>query len=81
MPFLESCGFQCPPHKDKASFMQEVTSTVGQLEFATGELRRSKNIPPLADLQDVINGKAANPFTGTPFWRSRWKPMVVSARH
>lgn len=64
MPFLESCGFQCPEHKDRASFMQEVTSVVGQLEFATDDLRRAQNIPELAELQDIINGKAVNPFTG-----------------
>jgi len=44
MPFLESCGFKCPEHKDRASFMQEVTSVVGQLEFATDDLRSAKDI-------------------------------------
>eukprot|EP00892_Ulva_mutabilis_P008760 jgi/Ulvmu1/6256/UM028_0114.1 len=66
MPFLESCGFKCPTHKDQASFMQEVTSINGQLEFATDELRSAMKIPPLQDLQDVIGGKAVNPFTECP---------------
>jgi hypothetical protein len=66
LPFLESCGFKCPEHKDKASFMQEVTSPIGQIDFATDVLRSARNIPPRADLEDIIKGKQRNPYTGTP---------------
>mmetsp|Transcript_17709 Transcript_17709/g.49550 ORF Transcript_17709/g.49550 Transcript_17709/m.49550 type:complete len:1558 (-) Transcript_17709:317-4990(-) len=44
LSFFESLGFACPSRKDKASFLQEVTTAVGQNEYASAALRASKGL-------------------------------------
>lgn len=39
-------GFDCPPRKDHASFLQEVTTPVGQLLYASDSLLERHNIDP-----------------------------------
>lgn len=50
MPFIRSCGFECPVDKDPGSFLQEVTTAVGQAEFATDALRARKGMPDKFDV-------------------------------
>ncbi|GMH32356.1 hypothetical protein BSKO_00190 [Bryopsis sp. KO-2023] len=50
IPFFTSLGFSCPERKDHASFLQEITTTEGQLEYATDELKAK--ISP-----EVLSGK------------------------
>lgn len=38
VPFFTSLGFVCPPRKDVPSFLQEVTTESGQLEYASVSL-------------------------------------------
>lgn len=38
LPFFSSLGFECPARKDPGSFLQEVTSPVGQLLYASAGL-------------------------------------------
>lgn len=38
LPFFASLGFDCPARKDPGSFLQEVTSPVGQLTYANPSL-------------------------------------------
>lgn len=40
--FFSSLGFVCPPRKDVPSFLQEVVTETGQLEYASEELLKSK---------------------------------------
>mmetsp|Transcript_33340 Transcript_33340/g.83541 ORF Transcript_33340/g.83541 Transcript_33340/m.83541 type:complete len:1541 (-) Transcript_33340:49-4671(-) len=47
LPFFESLGFECPPRKDMASFLQEVMTLVGQHEYASQSLRASKGLAPV----------------------------------
>ncbi|KAK9829450.1 hypothetical protein WJX72_005937 [[Myrmecia] bisecta] len=44
IPFFASQGFVCPLRKDPASFLQEVTTPKGQLQFASPELKRRKGV-------------------------------------
>ena len=62
VPFFADCGFERPEHKDFGSFLQEVTSSIGQLEFATPALRAQKGIPSKEELADVLKGHRANPY-------------------
>ena len=45
LPFFEGLGFACPPRKDRASFLQEVTSPLGQLTYATADLLARSGVP------------------------------------
>ena len=45
LPFFSSLGFDCPPRKDPGSFLQEVTTPVGQLAYATPALLEQRHIP------------------------------------
>ena len=38
VPFFAQLGFQCPERKDPGSFLQEVTTAVGQMTYASTEL-------------------------------------------
>lgn len=38
LPFFATLGFECPARKDPGSFLQEVTSPVGQLLYASSSL-------------------------------------------
>lgn len=62
LPFFESCGFQCPVEKDPGSFMQEVTTAIGQAEFATAALRARKGLPDKFDVALYHDGT----LPGTP---------------
>ena len=42
LPFFTSLGFECPPRKDVPSFLQEVLTESGQLQFASDELLSSQ---------------------------------------
>lgn len=35
LPHFECLGFACPPRKDLASFLQEISTPAGQLMYAT----------------------------------------------
>lgn len=43
--FFEGLGFKCPERKDRASFLQEVTTFQGQCQYATEELRKARRLP------------------------------------
>lgn len=42
LPHFAALGFDCPPRKDMASFLQEVSTPAGQAAYATAALRASK---------------------------------------
>lgn len=64
MSFFESCGFVCPVHKDRGSFLQEVTTAVGQQEFATSALRARKGLPDKFDV--TLDEVGRTPGTASP---------------
>lgn len=45
IPFFGSLGFVCPARKDPASFLQEVTTPLGQLNYATEALLDDHKVP------------------------------------
>ncbi|KAL4527487.1 hypothetical protein Ndes2526B_g08823 [Nannochloris sp. 'desiccata'] len=45
IPFFNTLGFECPSRKDPASFLQEVTTPLGQLTYATAALLDEHNVP------------------------------------
>ncbi|GAX82873.1 hypothetical protein CEUSTIGMA_g10299.t1 [Chlamydomonas eustigma] len=55
IPFFNTLGFDCPPRKDIPSFLLEVTTSAGQLNYATAELRRTMGLPA-AEAQPVAEG-------------------------
>lgn len=44
LSFFTRLGFACPPRKDPASFLLEVTTPIGQLTYATEGLLKSKRV-------------------------------------
>ena len=38
VPFFQGLGFYCPPQVEVGSFLQEITTPLGQTEFASAEL-------------------------------------------
>jgi ABC-type multidrug transport system ATPase subunit/ABC-type multidrug transport system permease subunit len=44
LPFFSSLGFDCPPRKDPGSFLQEVTSPIGQLMYASSALLKKHGL-------------------------------------
>jgi ABC-type multidrug transport system ATPase subunit len=46
LPFFASIGYPCPPRKDPASFLQEVTTPLGQRAYATAALLDAAGVPP-----------------------------------
>jgi len=49
VPFFSSLGFDCPPRKDLASFLQEVSTPTGQLAYASNALREQLGLPARAE--------------------------------
>jgi ABC-type multidrug transport system ATPase subunit len=47
IPFFNTLGFECPSRKDPASFLQEVTTPLGQLTYATPGLLDKHNVPAI----------------------------------
>jgi ABC-type multidrug transport system ATPase subunit/ABC-type multidrug transport system permease subunit len=45
IPFFKTLGFECPSRKDPASFLQEVTTPLGQLTYASEKLLDEYNVP------------------------------------
>jgi len=45
IPFFNTLGFECPSRKDPGSFLQEVTTPLGQLTYATDTLLNEHNVP------------------------------------
>ncbi|KAK2076776.1 hypothetical protein QBZ16_005002 [Prototheca wickerhamii] len=45
LDFFANQGFVCPPRKDPGSFLQEVTTPLGQMSYATDELLHRFGIP------------------------------------
>jgi hypothetical protein len=81
LPFLESCGFKCPVHKDIGSFMQEVTAPIGQLEFASDALRAEKGLPSTQALAPILQGKVPNTYEGARFTRATRAPSNAAIPH
>lgn len=50
--YFGSIGFKCPARQDPGSFLQEVTTPLGQLAYATPELRSKRRavVPGVGDL-------------------------------
>ncbi|GAB4819215.1 hypothetical protein N2152v2_006261 [Parachlorella kessleri] len=44
LPFFNTLGYACPERKDPGSFLQEVTTPLGQLSYATPELMKAKGV-------------------------------------
>jgi hypothetical protein len=55
IPFFNTLGFDCPPRKDIPSFLLEVTTLAGQLNYATAELRLAMGLPS-AQAQPIKEG-------------------------
>lgn len=66
LEFFEACGFVCPVAKDPGSFMQEVTTPIGQVEFANAALRSQKGLPQKYDVSMYAGHHAQTPGTGLP---------------
>ena len=45
LPHFAALGFDCPPRKDVASFLQEVATPAGQAAYASPALREGKGLP------------------------------------
>ncbi|MEW5312137.1 MAG: hypothetical protein WDW38_003787 [Sanguina aurantia] len=60
LPFFERLGFACPARKDVPSFLLEITTASGQLEYAGAELRKKHKLP--ADEDFSAAAKANSPF-------------------
>jgi ABC-type multidrug transport system ATPase subunit len=45
IPFFNTLGFECPSRKDPGSFLQEVTTPLGQLTYATDTLLDEHKVP------------------------------------
>jgi ABC-type multidrug transport system ATPase subunit len=56
LDFFLTLGFSCPVRKDMASFLQEVTTVVGQHEYASPELRARKVF--FSPCQPTLNSKS-----------------------
>ncbi|KAG2425082.1 hypothetical protein HXX76_013991 [Chlamydomonas incerta] len=46
VPHFRSLGLECPDRKDVPSFLLEITTPLGQRQFAGAELRQRFNLPP-----------------------------------
>ncbi|PNW84179.1 hypothetical protein CHLRE_04g224500v5 [Chlamydomonas reinhardtii] len=46
VPHFRSLGLECPDRKDVPSFLLEITTPLGQRQFAGPELRQRFNLPP-----------------------------------
>lgn len=44
VPFYSSLGFECPPRKDQASFLQEALTPVGQMIYASDALLEANDL-------------------------------------
>ncbi|CAD7702122.1 unnamed protein product [Ostreobium quekettii] len=86
VPFFTSLGFQCPVRKDSGSFLQEVTTPIGQRQYAGDDLKRSKGIaldapPPEAD--DPLNAPKELLISleeiGDAYWNTSEAGQVMKA--
>jgi hypothetical protein len=66
LEFFEACGFVCPVAKDRGSFMQEVTTPIGQVQFANAALRSQKGLPPKYDASIYAGDHAQTPGAALP---------------
>ena len=46
VPHFRSLGLECPDRKDVPSFLLEITTPLGQRQYAGPELRQRFNLPP-----------------------------------
>ncbi|MEW5298072.1 MAG: hypothetical protein WDW36_001233 [Sanguina aurantia] len=73
LPFFASLGFTCPPRKDVPSFLQEVTTAMGQMDYASAALRASRDGPAAAgaDLNPLAKQPLLVPIQeiAAAFWR------------
>ena len=82
--FFSSLGFVCPERKDPASFLQEVTTPLGQLAYATDATLDKYNVPAkLRDLSVSVGQPPTNNLISVneiaaAFWAS---PQGREMRH
>lgn len=92
LPFLESVGFPCPQRKDVPSFLIEITTAMGQREYASFELQqRCKATVPdqlMVSIEEMVQhfrehspaGRRMAELLARPFDKSKSHPKSLERR-
>lgn len=57
VPFFQEFGFRCPPRVEVGSFLQEITTRQGQIEFASVDLL-ARNMAEACQIRDSLAARA-----------------------